>query len=152
MRHAVFGRRLSRDTNARRALLKNLASDLLIKGALTTTQAKAKFARGYVEKLVTASKDTNLSTQRKLASTLTHQAFTRLVGEIGPGFANRAGGYTRIIKLGQRSGDGAPLARLEFLKWEKPQTAPRAKTTQPMADSPRRKSASKSAKSAKSKL
>jgi len=118
VKHLVFGRKLGRDINARKALLANLASSLFINGAIETTLAKAKFVKSYVEKLVTAAQKNRLSSKRALASVLTHQAFLKLIAEIGPGFATRSGGYTRIIKLGARVGDNAPMARLELLEWE----------------------------------
>lgn len=121
MRHAVFGRRLSRDTNARKALLNNLASSVLEKGQITTTLAKAKFARLYIEKLITSAKKERLFVNRQLASFLTNSAFSKLVSEIAPGFSTRLGGYTRVIKLENRKGDAAPMARLELLEWEKVQ-------------------------------
>lgn len=121
MRHLVFGRKLGRDTNERKALLANLSNSLISKGQITTTLAKAKFAQGYVEKLITAAKSNKLATQRSLAPYLTSQDFLRLVSEIGPGFLERKGGYTRIIKLGSRLGDNAPMARLEILPYQKPQ-------------------------------
>ena len=119
MRHSIFGRRLGRDTKARKALLANMASSLLVNRSFVTTLTKAKFVRPYVEKLVTIAKKNNLHSQRKLASLITRQAFAKLTREIAPGFAKREGGYTRIIKLAQRRGDNAELARLEFLPWEK---------------------------------
>lgn len=126
MRHAYFGRRLSRDTNARKALLNNLASSLLEKGQITTTLAKAKFARPYVEKLITQAKRTNdLKGARRLASIVTNKAFSNLNSNLGPGFSSRNGGYTRIIKLSRpRTGDAAPMARLELLKIEKQEKTP----------------------------
>lgn len=121
MRHGYFGRKLGRDTNARKALASNLASSLLEKGQVKTTLAKAKFARPYVEKLITQAKTRNdLHTSRVIASFLSKQAFEKLKTAIGPGFRERSGGYTRIVKLGKRVGDSAPLARLELLKVEKP--------------------------------
>lgn len=151
MRHAVFGKKLGRDTSGRKALLRNLASELLTKGAITTTLAKAKFARGYIEKLVTSAKINRLSQDRSLESQLTHQAFIKLHNEIGPGFKSRAGGYTRIIKLGIRKGDAAPLARLELLEWEKApiKTTPQTTKTLRRVEKKSAKSAIKSAKSAK---
>lgn len=119
MRHSVFGWRLSRDINARKALLANLASSLMENGKITTTLAKAKFVRAYVEKLVTSAKSDKLSTRRNIAAKITNQAFKKLISEIGPGFSARPGGYTRIIKLEQRGGDAAPMARLEFVQMEK---------------------------------
>ena len=116
MRHGKFGWRLSRDTNARKALLRNLASALLVNGKITTTQAKAKFVQGFIEKLVTAQAKSGLAARRKIASSLTPEAFKKLLSEIGPGFAARPGGYTRVIKLEQRAGDAAPMAKLEFVQ------------------------------------
>ena len=150
MRHRKFGWRLSRDTNARKALLRNLASSLLVNGKITTTQAKAKFARGYVEKMVTAAVKSGLAARRRIASSLTGEAFKKLVDQIGPGFASRPGGYTRIIKLEQRAGDAAPMARLEFVQMEKVEPKP-IKSTLPKTKNNQQKSVKKSAKSAQSK-
>ena len=119
MRHRVFGRKLSRDINARKALLANLATSLLENGKLTTTVAKAKFARPYVEKLITSAKGNRLFANRKLATSLSSVAFKRLVGEIAPGFSERHGGYLRIVKQISRRGDNAQMARLELLEWDK---------------------------------
>ena len=132
MRHAVFGRRLSRDTNARRALLNNLTSSLFESGQITTTLAKAKFAKPYVEKLITGARADKLFIRRTLATNLTSRAFKRLFEEIAPGFKSRNGGYARIIKLKMRKGDSAKMAKLELLEWEKPKTLKKtaAKKTQ----------------------
>lgn len=120
MRHAYFGKKLGRDTTARKALLNNLASQLLEKGQFTTTLAKAKFARPYVEKIITQAKSKNdLRGIRVVASLVTNQAFSKLRTQIAPGFEKRPGGYTRIIRLNQRQGDAAPMARLELLEIEK---------------------------------
>lgn len=124
MRHAYFGRRLSRDTNARKALAANLATSLFERGKITTTLAKAKFARPYVEKLITGAKrQKDLKTRRALATSVASLAFTKLHTTLGVGFAARPGGYTRIVRLNPRRGDAAPLARLELLPIEKQQTA-----------------------------
>ena len=119
MRHRVFGRKLSRDINARKALLANLATSLIVNGKLVTTVAKAKFARPYVEKLITAAKGDRLFANRKLASVLSPAAFKKLVLEIAPGFSERHGGYLRIVKQVTRRGDNAQMARLELLEWDK---------------------------------
>ena len=119
MRHRVFGRKLSRDINARKALLANLATSLLEKGKLTTTVTKAKFARPYVEKLITLAKKDRLFVNRKLASSLSPAAFKKLVEEIAPGFSERHGGYLRIVKQVFRRGDNAQMAKLELLEWDK---------------------------------
>src|SRR5438132_754500 len=110
---------MNRDTKARKALLANLATSLFLNKSVVTTEAKAKFARSYVEKMVTDAKRAKLSVQRGLASHLPHDAFIRLTKEIGPGFAQRPGGYTRIVKMTTRLGDNAPMARLELLDWQK---------------------------------
>lgn len=117
MRHQVAGKKLSRDTNARKALLANLASSLFENGQVVTTVAKAKFAKGYVEKMITISKKGSLSKDRKLASVLTKNAFTNLKKEITGHLNGRSSGYTRIIKMGVRRGDAAPLAKLEIIDW-----------------------------------
>ncbi|MBI4037547.1 50S ribosomal protein L17 [Candidatus Curtissbacteria bacterium] len=127
MRHAVFGRRLGRDINARKALLSNLASSLLEKGQITTTLAKAKFARPYVEKIITNAQRRKLDRNRVIASSITPKAFGKLREEIAPAFKDRPGGYTRIIKLNTRLGDRAPMARLELMEYEKPKQVIKSK-------------------------
>lgn len=138
MKHSVFGRKLGRDLNARRALLSNLASSLMAKGSLTTTLAKAKFAGPFAEKLVTAAQKNDLYLNRYLASVLTTQAFQKLTKEIAPGFKNRRGGYTRIIRLAPRRGDAAQMARLELIEMEKLPATP--KINQPKSTSGSQKS------------
>ena len=120
MRHSVYGRKLGRDTNARRALLGNLASSLLVSGHLTTTLAKAKFTQSFVEKLITKAGKNSMAQRRLAAQKITSDAFKKLTAEIGPGFKERTGGYTRIIRLNSRLGDAAPMAKIELLKFEKP--------------------------------
>lgn len=114
MRHLVFGRRLGRDTNSRKALLRNLASSLFVNGFLMTTQTKAKFAQPFVERLVTYAKKNSLAKKRAIAGVLTPQAFFKLESQI-KNFAQKPGGYTRIVKLAARRGDNAPMARLEII-------------------------------------
>ena len=127
MKHRVFGRKLGRNINSRKALLKNLTNDLVLHGYVKTTLAKAKFVRGYAEKAITEAKKAKLGGKRVLASTFTKKAFLRLVDEIAPGFEKRQGGYSRIIKLHPRVGDNAPMARIELLEWDKSKTAVRSK-------------------------
>ena len=119
MRHLNFGRKLSRDTNARKALLNNLANSMLLHGYLTPTLTKAKFAQGYVEKMVTNAKKNKIYTTRKIASKISNKALIKLITEVGPGFEQRNGGYTRIVKLGYRRGDSTQMAKLELLEWDK---------------------------------
>lgn len=121
MRHLAAGRKLSQDTGGRQALLKNIASALFSKGRLETTLAKAKFARPYVEKLITAAKEKKLPENRALASRVPGD-LNKLLSEIGPGMATRSGGYTRIVKMKRRLGDGSPMARLELLPIDKKPT------------------------------
>lgn len=121
MRHSYFGQRLGRDTNARKALLMNLSTALLERGQVTTTLAKAKFVRPYVEKLITHAKRKNdLRGKRVIASRLKSVAFNKLFGDYASGFFQRSGGYTRVVKLKTRLGDDAPMARIELLPIEKP--------------------------------
>ncbi|MBI3341751.1 50S ribosomal protein L17 [Candidatus Curtissbacteria bacterium] len=118
MRHHVFGRKLGRDINSRHALLRNLASSIMVSGYVVTTETKAKFAKSYIEKIIRNSQKNSLALQRSIASELEKKAFIRLVNEIGPGFADRNGGYTRLTRIRPRKGDGAILAKLELLNWD----------------------------------
>ena len=121
MRHRVKTKRLSRDTEHRKAMLKNLASSLVINKKIVTTTAKAKFLRPYIEKLITRAKSgENYSNVRYMKQKLIgYDTVKAILSEIGPKFSDRKGGYTRIVKLGNRGGDNAPLARVEILS-EKP--------------------------------
>jgi large subunit ribosomal protein L17 len=110
---------LGRDLKERKALLNNLASSVIVEEKITTTLAKAKFAKPFIEKLVTTAKKGALYHRRTISSLLSPKAFAKLINEIAPGFARRTGGYTRITRLAQRRGDNAPMVRLEFLGWDK---------------------------------
>lgn len=152
MRHRVFGRKLSRDINARKALLANLATSLITNGKLTTTVAKAKFAGPYVEKLITSAKKDRLFANRKLASVLSPAAFKKLVSEIAPGFSERHGGYLRIVKQITRRGDNAQMARLELLEWDKskikiPKVSKGSKVTKVSKTKPKRSKVTPKSKS-----
>jgi large subunit ribosomal protein L17 len=101
-----------------KAMLANLAAHLIISdsGAITTTETKAKALRPYVEKLVTKAKDGGVHKQRQVVAKIHDlDATQRLFAEIGPRYADRNGGYTRILKLGPRPGDNARMARIEFV-------------------------------------
>jgi large subunit ribosomal protein L17 len=116
MRHRVAHRKLSRTSEHRLSLLRNLASSLIKHERVRTTEAKAKELRPFVEKLVTLGKRDSLHARRRALSILPHKdVVRRLFGEISPRFSERPGGYTRILKLGPRSGDGAPMAFIEFV-------------------------------------
>ena len=99
-------------------MLANLAASLIISdvGAITTTEAKAKALRPYVEKLITKAKDGGVHKQRQVVATIHDKDAThKLFADIGPRYADRNGGYTRILKLGPRPGDNAPMARIELV-------------------------------------
>src|SRR5919198_1355249 len=116
MRHLNAHRKLSRNTSHRRALLRNLVTDLLDHGRLMTTLPKAKEVRPLVEKMITLGKRDNLHARRQLQAYLLREAVAKKVFDtIAPRFADRNGGYSRIIKLGTRKGDGADLAVIELL-------------------------------------
>ena len=116
MRHRAKGRQLSRTATHRKALLRNMAASLFQHDAIVTTEAKAKELRPYAEKLITLARRGDLHARRIAAQKVRErEALARLFSEIGPRFAARPGGYTRILKLGHRSGDGAEVARIELL-------------------------------------
>ncbi len=119
MRHQVKGKKLKRDTAHRRALLRNLVTSFLEKERIRTTLAKAKATRPLAEKMITLAKKNTLHT-RRLASRFLFkkEVVKKLFEEIGPRFSERPGGYTRIIKLGPRAGDGAEMALLELIGTE----------------------------------
>ena len=116
MRHKVAGRKLSRATDHRMALYRNLVTDLLRYGKIVTTEAKAKEARPLAEKVITLGKKGNLHARRQaLAFIYDTKVVDKIFAELGPRYSNRPGGYTRVVKLGPRSGDGAPMAQLELV-------------------------------------
>ncbi len=116
MRHKVKGRRLRRPTAHRMAMLRNLVTSFLEKERIRTTLARAKEARPLAEKMITLAKRGTLHARRQaFAFVRKESAVTKLFDELGPRFAERPGGYSRIVKLGLRSGDGARLAMLELV-------------------------------------
>ena len=117
MRHKVAGRKLGRATGHRRALYRNLVTDLLNYEKITTTEAKAKEVRGLAEKMITLGKEGGLHSRRQALSFIMDKRVTEKVfNELAPKYAERPGGYTRIIKLGPRLGDGAAIVQLELVK------------------------------------
>ena len=116
MRHRVGGRKLQRTSSHRAALFRNMAAALIKHEQITTTTAKAKELRPYVEKLVTLAKKGGLSNRRIAHSRIMDEAQERKLFEvIGPRYADRNGGYTRVIKAGIRASDAAPVAVIEFV-------------------------------------
>jgi large subunit ribosomal protein L17 len=117
MRHRKAGRSLRRTSEQRLALLRNLATSLIEQGAIVTTEAKAKELRPFVEKLITKAKAGTLHARRNAITDIHKRAAAdKLFQELGPKFATRKGGYTRILKTGHRKGDGADMARIELVE------------------------------------
>ncbi len=132
MRHRVQKGVLGRNTAHRRALLRNLVTSFLEKERMTTTLAKAKAARPVAEKMITLGKRGTLHARKQALAYLTKEAVvTRLFAEIGPRFVERPGGYTRVIKLGPRSGDGAQMAILEMVGAEFKKKAKKKESKKP---------------------
>jgi len=116
MIHGIKGRKLSRNTAHRKALLRNLSLALLTHEMIKTTLPKAKELRPFVEKIITIAKKDSLANRRLAISILGNQEIAeKLFKEIGPRAANRNGGYTRILKFGFRTGDKAPMALMEIV-------------------------------------
>lgn len=116
MRHLQAGYKLGRDIAHRRALLRNLATSVIEQERVITTPAKAKAVRPIVEKMITLAKDGNLHARRQAAAFLqTPESVQKLFDKIGPRFTQRSGGYTRIVRLGYRQGDGAEQAMIELV-------------------------------------
>lgn len=116
MRKHVFGRQLSRDTNERKALFKGLINALVMEESITTTEAKARSIRGQVEKLITKAKVKKSAAKSLLQPWLQPNALEKVMQDLSVRFASRPGGYTRIIKLGERFGDNASMAVIEFVE------------------------------------
>ncbi|MDD5145903.1 MAG: 50S ribosomal protein L17 [Candidatus Pacebacteria bacterium] len=115
MRKRKSGRKLSLKTDQRKALLKSMASALFLKGRIKATAARAKEVSIFAEKLITRAKAKNLPAKRELEKYFTKKLVKKLIEEIAPKYANRNGGYTRILKLGRRSGDGAQILIIELV-------------------------------------
>lgn len=116
MRHRKAGRQLRRTSEQRLALLRGLASSLIEHGAIETTEAKAKELRPFVEKLITKARSGTLHARRLAGRHVQRRAAAdKLFQVVGPKFAARQGGYTRILKTGHRKGDGAEMARIELI-------------------------------------
>ena len=116
MRHRKAGVKLKRDIGGRRALLRGLVTNVIEEERITTTVPKAKAARPLVDKLITLAKEDNLHSRRQASAfLLKREAVEKLFDKLGPRFNQREGGYTRIVKLGWRKGDGAPTAKLELV-------------------------------------
>jgi large subunit ribosomal protein L17 len=115
MRHANKGRKFGRKRDQRQAFLKSLVVNLILKGKIKTTEARAKEMRGLLERLITKVKKENLTGTRYAEKYLPKVAVTKLLKDVAPKYKDRAGGYCRIIKLGRRTGDGAPMVFIELI-------------------------------------
>ena len=119
MRHRKKGKKLGVNPSHRRALLANLAENLIIHKRIKTTDARAKELRRYIEPLVTKAKKGDLNSIRMIAKKIRHKNILNiLLSEIAPVYDNRNGGYTRIIKLGFRDNDRASVSLIEFVDME----------------------------------
>jgi len=117
MRHRKSGRKLNRNSPHRTAMFRNMAASLVEHESIKTTLPKAKELRRVVEPLITLSKEDSVSKRRLAFARLRDkQAVTKLFGDLGPRFTARAGGYTRILKCGNRPGDNAPMAIIELVE------------------------------------
>lgn len=133
MRHKKKGNHLSRTTSHKKALMRNMAAQVFEHKEIKTTIAKAKELRGYVERLVTYGKKGTLHHRRLAFKFLqSKEAVKGLFEEVAPTFDTREGGYTRIIKLGNRRGDGAPMSLLQLVGFEK--SASKSKPKAPKKD------------------
>ena len=117
MRHGKSGRKLNRTSSHRKAMFANMAASLINHEQITTTLPKAKELRPIVDKLVTLAKRGDLHARRQAISQIRDEIMVRkLFATIGPRFAERAGGYTRVMRAGFRYGDNAPMAVIEFVE------------------------------------
>lgn len=123
MRHRKRGRKLGRTSDHRKAMLRNLATDLLRYGRIKSTEARCKELRQFVEPIITLSKEDSVHHRRLAARHLYDtEVVKKLFDEVGPAMADRNGGYTRVVKIGSRPGDGAPVTLIELVTYQ-PATA-----------------------------
>jgi large subunit ribosomal protein L17 len=116
MAHRVDGRKLGRATDHRNALFRNLVTDLLKHERIITTEAKAREVKGLAEKMITLGKRGDLHSRRQaLRFVYDKKIVDKIFDDLGPRYANRPGGYSRMVKIGQRLGDGARMAQLELV-------------------------------------
>lgn len=124
MRHRKSGRKLGRDSAHRKALYANLTAALIEHGRIKTTEAKAKEVRPIAEEMITLGKRGDLAAHRQAVAFLRSKAVAHILfAEVAPRFADRPGGYTRIVRIGPRPGDAAPMAYLEFVDYVPERTA-----------------------------
>jgi large subunit ribosomal protein L17 len=133
MRHNNSGKRLGRNTSHRQAMMRNMVTSFIEHEKLTTTDTKAKELRKLAEKMITLGKRSDLHARRQaLRIVRDPKMVAKLFNLLGPRFQNRPGGYTRIIKIGNRLGDNAPVCRIEFVE-ELEAARAKARETKPEA-------------------
>jgi large subunit ribosomal protein L17 len=116
LRHQRSGKKLGRDSAHRKALYANLTASLIEHGRIRTTESKAKAVRPVAEKMITLGRDGSIHARRQALAFLRSQEIVHMLfSEVAPRFKDRPGGYTRVIKLGPRQGDAAPMAYLELV-------------------------------------
>jgi large subunit ribosomal protein L17 len=149
MRHRNYGKKLSRNTEHRRALLRNLVTSLILEERVQTTVAKAKAARSVAEQIITLGKRGDLHARRLAASyCLTAPAVKKLFEDVARRYAARPGGYTRIVRTGWRKGDGADTAVLELVGTEVLQKRAEARAKKAEVTRKREEEAAKAAEKA----
>lgn len=111
----IKGKKFNRKTDQRKAFLRGLAINLVMEEKIKTTKVRARQVASFVERMITKAKKNNLASRKALASLLSPKAGKKLAESVAPRFKNRNGGYTRVIKIGPRVHDGAPMAMVELL-------------------------------------
>jgi large subunit ribosomal protein L17 len=117
MPHRIAGRKLGRSNSHRLRMLENLAVAVIRYERVKTTEAKAKEVRGFVDRMITTAKRGDLAARRSLAAEMPHEPLIidKLMGELAEKYADRSSGYTRIVKIGERLGDAAPIVQIELV-------------------------------------
>ncbi len=116
MRHKVYGKHLGRDKNQRTALFRGLVRSLILQGHLTTTEAKAKAIKGLVDRLISKGRENTNASRRVVESNLPQKEVSKkLLEEIAPSYKTRASGFTQVVRLGNRAGDGAMLVKMTLI-------------------------------------
>ena len=112
----IKGKKFGRETDQRKAFMRSMAANLILREKITTTKVRAKETGRLVEKLITKAKANTLASTKSLLGALPAEAVVKLMKDLGPRFKERKGGYTRVIKLGQRAKDGSQIAIVEFVQ------------------------------------
>lgn len=135
MRHRYSGRKLNRTGSHRRAMFRNMTASLVEHELIKTTLPKAKELRRFAEPLITLAKDDSVANRRLAFDRLRSKAAVgKLFGELGPRYQERPGGYLRILKCGTRTGDNAPMAYVELVDREIPETVDDAELVKEVAE------------------